>query len=59
MDTYTIQTLKQQYLLHQNYQKERMKILPLVNVRMSGIPEDISENLIKFILHVNGDTSSK
>jgi len=59
MDTYTIQTLKQQYLLHKNYQKERMKILPLVNVRMSGIPEDISENLIKFILHTNGDTTSR
>jgi len=59
MDTYTIQTLKEQYLLHQNYQKERMKILSSVKVRMAGIPEDISENMIKFILHANGDTTSR
>ena len=59
MDKYTIQTFNQQYLLHQNYQKERMKILPIVKVRMAGIPEDISENAIKFILHINGDTTSR
>ena len=60
-DTYTKEVLLEQFLLHKTYvtkRKESSKRLG-VSFRMPGIPEDISENIIKFIIHKNGDTTSK
>ena len=51
-DNYTSDILKEQYKLHMNYVKlrkesgERLKI----KFRLPHIPEDISENIIKFII---------
>jgi hypothetical protein len=51
---YTKKVLRYQYALHKLYVQERKK----TGVRLPGMPEDISENIIKFILHSLGDTTS-
>jgi hypothetical protein len=59
-DTYTESVLKEQFDLHKNYvnqRKESSKKLK-ITFRLPSIPEDISENIIKFIIHKNGDTTS-
>jgi hypothetical protein len=61
-DTYTIQVLKEQYILHQTYIKGRMSTTKGIGlkVRLACIPEDISENIIKHIIHNKlGDKSSR
>jgi hypothetical protein len=61
-DTYTEKVLKEQYTIHKSYVKSRKETTKKlgVNVRLPSIPEDISENIVKFIIHnkLNDKTSS-
>ena len=59
-DKYSIDILKEQYELHKNYALKRLEASKKLNakIRLPIIPEDISENIIKFIIHKNGDNSS-
>lgn len=52
-DTYTKELLIEQYLLHKTYVSRRIETTKKigVKVRLPSIPEDISENIVKFILH--------
>jgi len=52
-DTYTKELLKQQYELHKLYVMERINTTKKlgVHVRFPSIPEDISENIVKQIIH--------
>jgi len=54
-DMYTQEVLMNQYKLHKEYIISR-KIIK--NIRLPCFPEDISENIIKFINHKNGDKTS-
>jgi hypothetical protein len=60
-DTYTKELLKGQYALHKSYVKGRIDTTNKigVKVRLPCIPEDISENIIKQIIHnkLNDKTS--
>ncbi len=61
-DNYTKEVLMEQYYLHKNYVKNRIETTKKlgVKVRLPSIPEDISENIIKFILHSKlNDISSR
>ena len=61
-DTYTKDLLKEQYALHKAYVNGRIHTTKKigVKVRLPCIPEDISENIIKFILHNKlKDTTSR
>ncbi len=59
-DTYTEDILKEQYNTHKHYylvrkeSSDRLKI----KFRLPCIPEDISENIIKFILHYKRDDTT-
>jgi len=60
IDTYSKDTLIEQYKIHKEYvikRKESAKLLK-IKVRLPSIPEDITENIIKFIIHKNGDKTS-
>lgn len=52
-DTYTTELLKEQYALHKSYVTGRIYTTKKigVKVRLPSIPEDISENIIKEIIH--------
>lgn len=59
-DLYTKDVLKKQYEIHKIYTKQRIlssKELK-INFRLPSIPEDISENIIKFIIHKYGNDNS-
>lgn len=61
-DTYTKDLLKEQFDLHKAYVKGRIITTDKigVKVRLPCIPEDISENIVKFILHNKlNDTTSR
>jgi hypothetical protein len=60
VDMYSKEILKQQYEIHKNYVISRKNSSSLLNInfRLPCIPEDISENMIKFIIHKNGDNTS-
>ena len=60
IDTYTKDILIEQYNLHKNYvvQRQRSSLNLNISFRFPGIPEDISENIIKFINHKIGDKTS-
>lgn len=61
-DNYTFEILRQQYDILIEYVKRRIQVSKqmLINIRLPSIPEDISENLIKFIIHYYiGDTTTK
>lgn len=62
IDNYTQDVLIQQYNLFKQFVEGRIKTTKQlqVKVRLPGMPEDISENIIKFILHnkLNDTTSS-
>lgn len=51
-DTYTEEILKEQYTLHKTYVMGRIETTKKtgITVRFPSIPEDISENIVKFIL---------
>jgi hypothetical protein len=59
-DSYTRQILLKQYDIHKNYVMERIQTSKelKIKIRLPSIPEDISENLIKFIIHNNGDKTT-
>jgi len=62
MDTYTTDLLREQYNLHKTFVQGRIATTKRigVKVRLPAIPEDISENIIKFILHNKlEDTTSR
>ena len=61
VDTYTPEVLKEQYGLHKDYVVKRKESSARLGVkfRLPSMPEDISENIIKFIIHKNGDTTSR
>jgi len=67
---YTSKILREQYSIHRAYTLKRMELTSLnITVRSPSIPDDISENIIKFIIKKtdascewkvkNGDLSSK
>ena len=60
-DTYTEAVLKEQFNLHKNYVKGRIESSTRlkINFRFPSIPEDISENIVKFIIqNWGGDKTS-
>jgi hypothetical protein len=60
-DTYTPEVLREQYGLHKDYvirRKESAKRLG-IKFRLPSIPEDISENMMKFMIHRMGDKTSR
>ena len=60
-DNYTQEILRQRYTLHKNYVKQSKELATehSVSFRLPSIPEDISENIVKFIIHKCGDITSK
>jgi hypothetical protein len=62
METYTKELLMEQYSLHKTYVQGRIATTKRigVKVRLPSIPEDISENIIKQIIHNKlKDTTSR
>jgi hypothetical protein len=59
MDTYTKEILIEQYKIHKEYVTKRIESSNRLNIkfRFPSIPEDITENIIKFILHNISDTT--
>lgn len=59
-DKYTKDILKQFYNVHKSYVEQIKELSKKIDikVRFPCIPEYISENIIKFIIHKNGDESS-
>ena len=61
-EKYTPEILKDQYIIHKSYVMGRIRTIKNagVCVRLPSIPEDISENIIKQIIHnkLNDKTSS-
>jgi len=60
IDMYTKEILKEQYEIHKHYviNRKNSSSLLSINFRLPCIPEDISENMIKFIIHKSGDVTS-
>ena len=61
-DSYTKELLIEQYTMYKLYAVSRMRMASLlgVKVRRQPMPEDVSENIIKFIIHNKvGDPSSR
>jgi hypothetical protein len=60
-DNYNAECLREQYALHKSYVKGRIETTKNIGikVRLPSIPEDISENIVKFINHnkLNDKTS--
>lgn len=60
-DTYTVDVLRQNYNAYKDYYLHRMRLNQTVKgkpVRYPIMPEDISENIVKFIIHNHlGDTT--
>ena len=59
-DNYTEDLLRTHYNIHKEYviKLKKSVIESGIKIRYPSIPEYISENIIKFIIHNNGDTSS-
>lgn len=60
-DTYTEEVLREQYGLHRDYVSGRKASAKRLGIkfRLPSIPEDISENMIKFMIRRTGDLSSR
>ena len=60
VDSYTKEILIEQFGLHKMYVESRKASAARlgIQVRLPCIPEDISENIVKFIIHTLGDTTS-
>jgi hypothetical protein len=61
-DRYTQDILCEQFQIHKEYVVKRklLKLTSGMEIRMPNMPEDISENIVKFIIHNHlGDTTSK
>lgn len=56
-DKYTKEVLQAQYNIHKEYVEKRISLSKelKINFRLPCIPEDISENIIKFAIHKTGD----
>ena len=57
-DLYTAQVLKEQFTIHKKYVLSRINTSRAlkIRIRLTGIPEDISENMIKMLIRkINGD----
>lgn len=52
-DRYTMDILRDEFRTHKQYVLQRMKTRDAtgINIRMPNMPEDISENIVKFIIH--------
>jgi len=61
IDNYTEEILRESFSIHKKYVLERMEIKSRgLAIRLPNMPEDISENITKFIIHFhNGDTTSQ
>ena len=61
VDTYTAEVLKESFLQHKNYVIGRKATIAKTGlpIRLPNMPEDISENIVKFLIHRNGDKTSK
>ena len=61
VDAYTLDVLKERYSLHRKYIVESKELAKRLGItfRLPSIPEDISENLIKFALHCRHDPTSR
>jgi hypothetical protein len=59
-DTYTREVLEELYGIHKAYIEARLRAMKKLGIkfRLASIPEDISENIVKFIIHKLGDVSS-
>jgi hypothetical protein len=59
-DPYTSELLRQQFTLHKSYALARLESTQHLGVRQCALPEDISENIVKEIIHSKvGDTTSR
>ena len=60
-DSYTREILREMYDTHMAYVKSRIESGKRLQIRfrLPCIPEDISENIIKFAIHRHGDTTSR
>lgn len=60
-DSYTREILREMYDTHMAYVKSRIESGKRLQIRfrLPCIPEDISENIIKFTIHRHGDTMSR
>ena len=60
-DSYTREILREMYGTHVAYVKSRIEAGKRLQIRfrLPCIPEDISENIIKFAIHRHGDTTSR
>lgn len=61
-DLYTEEVLRGEFQTHKEYvlKRKQTKEITGLNIRMPNMPEDISENITKFIIHhCVGDTTSK
>jgi hypothetical protein len=60
-DSYTREILREMYDTHMAYVKNRIEAGKRLQIhfRLPCIPEDISENIIKFAIHRHGDTTSR
>jgi hypothetical protein len=61
-DLYTEEILREEFQTHREYvlKRKQTKEKTGLDIRMPNMPEDISENITKFIIHHHvGDTSSK
>lgn len=56
-DTYTESVLREQMNIHQTYYQKRLESCRRLGIkfRLPAIPEDISENIVKFIIHNHND----
>lgn len=61
VDRYTKEILKQRFYQHKRYVVDTMNIIETTGlpIRLPVTPEDISENIVKLLIHKNGDTTSK
>lgn len=61
VDTYTAEVLKESFIQHKNYVIGRNEIIAKTGlpIRLPNMPEDISENIVKFLIRRNGDKTSK
>lgn len=61
-EKYTKELLKEQYFLHKSYVLGRIETIKklCIDIRLPCIPEDISENIVKYIIHnkLNDKSSS-
>lgn len=62
MDTYTKDILLSQYEIFKQFRQKRLEVKNSIkqkrSIRLPNVPEDISENIVKFIIRKKGDDSA-